>query len=1498
MRTPTSLPLTVLQEQFWFREMMSPGARAHILTALLIWTGRLEEERLRRAVRGLADRHPSLRMRVAGGDASTWAEIEPRVDIDIAFLEAADVGFDGLGFELPLKVRDALAGTPFDLERGPIFRMRVYRFDDGLHAVALAIHHIAADGWSVGLIARDLGQLYLSGETPRPAGAGVSIGLGPRAGPLSSRKLDFWKKALDGAEPLLNLPAARPRPPVRRGVGAVHVCTIDAPIAAAVDALANERGATVFTVCAAAAAALLGRLTGKRDIVVGVPLTNRGGFGEDEVVGLFANALPIRLCFDGETNFADFVDATRAALVRALFYQDVPFERIVRAINPPRDAGQHPVFQVVFNHFDFREPAFTCGDFTIGLWPALHGGAGFDVELHFVEHAGGLAALINYDSDLFDAPQVERWASDFTSLLEAFVADPGQRVAEASAAAPEPRAAPAARAAAAAAKTFGTLHERVLEQAVRCPEAIAAECEGRTISYRELVRNAAAVAARLEALGAGPDRFVPVYLERSIDLVVAILGVLMAGAAYVPIDPSQPPDRVAFILDDVDAVAVVTEPSLESRLPPDGPARVQVGDPSAECEAAPALRLATGNNYAYCIYTSGSQGKPKGVIVRHRNATRLFSSTHGWFGFGDRDVWTMFHSHAFDFSVWEIFGALLYGGRLVIVPQHIARTPEAFLALLREAQVTVLNQTPSAFQQLLAAARSDPHGCDLPALRLVIFGGEALNLAMLKPWFEMVGDRGARLVNMYGITETTVHVTYKPIGRALLDGPPISPIGVPIGDLDVHVLDSAMRPVPAGAAGEIYVGGAGVAAGYLKRDELTAERFLADPFSSDPGARLYRSGDLARLNAEGELEYLGRADDQIKLRGHRIEPAEIEAALADCPDVAAAAVRAVGSGADKRLVAWVAPQPGHRPGAAALRSHLEARLPPYMIPADIVLVEKFPLTVNGKLDWNRLPVPDRGQALREGRYEPPATAVEAALARLWEEILEVPRIGRDDNFFAAGGDSIRAAQCVRAARLAGLPVSVADVFRHQTVRALAAASSAAAGLGSDHRPADLAYADFPLPGGPPDFVEAYPLTGMQRLMVKQYAANADHGEGVYHAQQAFRIRDDAPSPHALQAALQAMVDSEPVLRTRFLRDEGGCLYQAVRRRWSVDLAFEDLTPLAAAEREQRLLDWRRGDRRRPFGIGGEEPLVRFAFFHLAPDMFEFAMAIHHAIDDGWGNNVFLQRLFELYAAAKAGPLEPLAPVTNVFREYVAIEREGLERKSGEAFWSSLQLPVRCAEEKPGSHRGQAGSMTRMIEREVVESARRFARTLGVTLKAVFLQAFIDILAEHGGGINPTVGMVANGRTDRLSDPFHSLGLFWNLVPLRNPAVGGSWRHRVDAAHRRLGDIEAHATVPLDRIRALHGGSELFQATFNFVNFHNSFTLPPGLDLAAAWWHDRFHYPLNLLVALDRSHGAVRLQAEYVGGRFADDAVEAMLSGIERIVTEQCSVDAEVAHERV
>ncbi|MEI2348471.1 amino acid adenylation domain-containing protein, partial [Pseudomonas aeruginosa] len=610
-------------------------------------------------------------------------------------------------------------------------------------------------------------------------------------------------------------------------------------------------------------------------------------------------------------------------------------------------------------------------------------------------------------TDLFDASTVERLAGHWRNLLRGIVANPRQRLGELPLLdAPERRQTlsewnPAQRECA----VQGTLQQRFEEQARQRPQAVALILDEQRLSYGELNARANRLAHCLIARGVGADVPVGLALERSLDMLVGLLAILKAGGAYLPLDPAAPEERLAHILDDSGVRLLLTQGHLLEHLPRQAGVEVLaidglVLDGYAESDPLPTL---SADNLAYVIYTSGSTGKPKGTLLTHRNALRLFSATEAWFGFDERDVWTLFHSYAFDFSVWEIFGALLYGGRLVIVPQWVSRSPEDFYRLLCREGVTVLNQTPSAFKQLMAVACSADMATQQPALRYVIFGGEALDLQSLRPWFQRFGDRQPQLVNMYGITETTVHVTYRPVSEADLEGGLVSPIGGTIPDLSWYILDRDLNPVPRGAVGELYIGRAGLARGYLRRPGLSATRFVPNPFPGGAGERLYRTGDLARFQADGNIEYIGRIDHQVKVRGFRIELGEIEAALAGLAGVRDAVVLAHDGVGGTQLVGYVVADSAEDAERLreSLRESLKRQLPDYMVPAHLMLLERMPLTVNGKLDRQALPQPDA--SLSQQAYRAPGSELEQRIAAIWSEILGVERVGLDDNFFELGG---------------------------------------------------------------------------------------------------------------------------------------------------------------------------------------------------------------------------------------------------------------------------------------------------------------------------------------------------------------------------------------------------------------------------------------------------------------------------------------------------------------
>jgi amino acid adenylation domain-containing protein len=781
----------------------------------------------------------------------------------------------------------------------------------------------------------------------------------------------FWQQQLAGAPPAVELPFDRPR---LAGRGDDRACiTLELP-ASLLDRLAplDAKDDGLFLTALAVFQVLLHRYTRQEDLLVGCRVEHA--------------AIVLRTDLSGDPTFLELRQRSANMLHAARLHAD--------------GVDALPPMQVVFT--DEPTPA-EC-----------------DLALEWTNNAGQPRARFHYRTDLFDAATIDRLAGHYRVLLEGIAADPDRPISAL------PLLTEAERRQ--LLQTWNPhadfpsdicLHSWFEAQVDRTPEAQALICDGRTLTYRELNQRANQLAHYLRKHEAAPDVLIGLYLERSLDLIVGLLGVLKAGAAYLPIDRAYPPDRAAFMLEDSQAPVLLTQASLAARASEQTAALARAADSvhvvcldtdwdaiARESAANPANET-TPDHLAYAIYTSGSTGNPKGVLVSHRNVARLFTATQPWYGFGADDVWTLFHSIAFDFSVWEIWGALLYGGRLVVIPYDVSRQPAQFYELLAGERVTVLNQTPSAFYQLIRV--EEERGAKDLALRLVIFGGEALELQSLKPWFDRHGDERPQLVNMYGITETTVHVTYRPLRRQDLDEAPGSVIGTPIPDLQVYVLDRHQQPVPLGVPGEMYVGGAGLARGYLNRAELTAQRFPEAPFGDRPEARLYRSGDLARRLPGGDLQYLGRIDHQVKIRGFRIELGEIEAALARHPAVREAVVVArKEANGNHRLIGYVVPSQAAAPAVRDLRRFLKERLPEYMVPAALVVLDKLPLSPNGKVDRKALPAPGPERPELGQPLVAPRDDIERRLTRIWEEVLEIQPIGVRDDFFELGAHSLQA----------------------------------------------------------------------------------------------------------------------------------------------------------------------------------------------------------------------------------------------------------------------------------------------------------------------------------------------------------------------------------------------------------------------------------------------------------------------------------------------------------
>ncbi|QHM19370.1 Dimodular nonribosomal peptide synthase [Bacillus subtilis] len=1057
---PEKIPLSFAQRRLWFLHCLEGPSPTYNIPVAVRLSGELDQGLLKAALYDLVCRHESLRTIFPESQGTSYQHI---LDADQAHpeLHVTEIAEKELSDRLAEAVRYS-----FDLAAEPAFRAELFVIGPDEYVLLLLVHHIVGDGWSLTPLTRDLGTAYAArchGRSPEWAPLAVQYAdyalwqqelLGNEDNPnsLIAGQLAFWKETLKNLPDQLELPTdySRPAEPSHDG-DTIHF-RIEPELHKRLQELARANRVSLFMVLQSGLAALLTRLGAGTDIPIGSPIAGRNDDALGDLVGLFINTLVLRTDTSGDPSFRELLDRVRKVNLAAYDNQDLPFERLVEVLNPARSRATHPLFQIMLAFQNTPDAELHLPDMESSLRINSVGSAKFDLTLEISEDRladgtpNGMEGLLEYSTDLFKRETAQALADRLMRLLEAAESDPDEQIGNLDILAPEERSSMVTDWQSVSEKIpHACLPEQFEKQAALRPDAIAVVYEDQALSYAELNERANRLARFLISEGVGPEQFVALALPRSLEMAVGLLAVLKAGAAYLPLDPDYPADRIAFMLKDAQPAFIMTNTKAANHIPPvENVPKIVLDDPelAEKLNTYPAENPKNKDrtqplsplNTAYVIYTSGSTGVPKGVMIPHQNVTRLFAATEHWFRFSSDDIWTMFHSYAFDFSVWEIWGPLLHGGRLVIVPHHVSRSPEAFLRLLVKEGVTVLNQTPSAFYQFMQAEREQPDLGQALSLRYVIFGGEALELSRLEDWYNRHPENRPQLINMYGITETTVHVSYIELDRSMAALRANSLIGCGIPDLGVYVLDERLQPVPPGVAGELYVSGAGLARGYLGRPGLTSERFIADPFGP-PGTRMYRTGDVARLRADGSLDYVGRADHQVKIRGFRIELGEIEAALVQHPQLedAAVIVREDQPG-DKRLAAYVIPSE-ETFDTAELRKYAAERLPDYMVPAAFMTMKELPLTPNGKLDRKALPAPDFAAAVT-GRG--PRTPQEEILCDLFMEVLHLPRVGIDDRFFDLGGHSLLAVQLMSRIREAlGVELSIGNLFEAPTVAGLA-----------------------------------------------------------------------------------------------------------------------------------------------------------------------------------------------------------------------------------------------------------------------------------------------------------------------------------------------------------------------------------------------------------------------------------------------------------------------------
>ncbi|MEA2694508.1 MAG: hypothetical protein QOJ16_3895, partial [Acidobacteriota bacterium] len=1299
-------------------------------------------------------------------------------------------------------------------------------------------HHIVCDGWSMGVLVREIAALYATALAGRPSPLPdlpwqyADFALWQRqllAGPEVERQLAWWRERLAGAPEALALPTDRPRPVVQSFRGGREAVILPAALAAAVERRSQEAGATPFMTLLAAFQALLSRWSGQEDVTVGSPIAGRRRPEVEGLIGFFVNTLALRLDLSGRPAFRDLLSRVRELAVAAYEHQDLPFERLVEALRPERQLARSPLFQVMFALQNAPAAPLSLPGLDLAVVPVELGVARFDLTFALREGEGRLAGGIEYNRDLFDPPTVARLARHFETLLAAALADPGRAIAELPLLTEEERhqalhewndlAEDYPRA--------GFVHERIAARAAAEPEATALWLDGRRMSYGELRRRSARIGRHLRDLGVGPDQPVGIAVERSFAMVAALLGIWEAGGAYVPLDPALPAERLAFMMADAGVRVVLTQAALAA-LPELGIRQLPIEDLwESEPEPSPPPAAPTlPEQAAYVIYTSGSTGQPKGVLVSHRAlANRLLFAAH--LDLGEGVGFLHKTSINFDASLTEIFAPLLMGGPVILARPGGEREPAYLAGLLREHRLPTASFTVAMLAALLAEG-SALAACD--DLRVVLAGGEAMPLDLPA---RLHAQSPAVLRNRYGPTETTISVTSwrcddQERGRSV-------PIGRPIAGAAIYLLDRDLQPVPAGISGELYVGGPGLARGYLARPELTAEKFTPHPFGAERGERLYRTGDLARFRPDGAIEFVGRTDSQVKIRGFRVELGEIEAALARHPALTEVAVvdRADPGSGSQRLVAYYVPRPAGEPTVGELQAFLAGLLPGYMVPAAFVRLEAIPVTPTGKTDRKALPepAPDRsGQT--EDAWEAPRTPVEELLAGIWAELLDVSRVGRGESFFELGGHSLLATRLVSRLREAlGVELPLKAVFETPTLAGMADLVEAVRHAGDIDG----------LPAAPP--IRPLPRTRDLPLSFAQerlwFLEQLDPGSAAYNLPAAVRFTGRLAVP-ALAGALGAIVARHETLRTRFVTVEGRPV-QAIAPSANFSLPTVDLTalPAPAREGEARLLT--REDARRPFDLAAG-PLVRAALLRLGTREHLVLLCFHHIVSDGWSMGVLVRELGTLYV----GESLPALPVQ--YADYAVWQREWLagEVLAAELAWwrerlagapAVLALPTDRL--RPPVQKFRGGSVPFTLPAEVTAGLSHLCRRRGVT-PFMALLAGLDVLLWRGSGQEDlVVGSPVANRTRREIEGL--IGFFVNSLALRADLAGEpSFTQLLAQVREQALGAYAHQDLPFEKLvetlapeRSL-AHAPLFQVFLVLQNTQNTPAgklLLPGLEIA-------------------------------------------------------------------
>ncbi len=1454
------LPLSFAQQRLWFLTQLEGMSETYHIPLALRLHGRLDRQALQHSLDALYARHESLRSRFITREDRPQVQILPANGLPLAFhdLRRHPAQADTL-------CRQA-ATQPFDLTQGPLVRAALIRLADEEHLFLLTCHHIVSDGWSTGILLRELGALYGAfrrGDAdplPLPTLQYPDYAAWQRRYLTPERlaaQAQYWRETLSGAPALLTLPTDRPRPTVQSFSGGEVPIAIDAELTQALRQFSRQHGGTLFMTVLAAWSLVLARMAGQQELVIGTPEANRGRLETESLVGFFVSTLALRIDLRDDPDLPTLIARIRHTVLTARENRDLPFEQVVELVNPPRHLGYTPLFQVMLAWQDGSVRDIPLPGLQAELAGLEYSAAKFDLTLDLADTGEGISGTLNFATALFDRATAERYGVYLIQALRAMTLNNPRSVSHID-------LLPLAEREHLLHGWNRTERDYPLDQTLaalfeqqvrRTPDAIALVSGAESLSYAQLNARANRLAHALIARGVGPDRRVAVCAERGLNMVTALFGILKAGGAYVPLDPAYPGERLQYILQDADPVLLLADAAGRAAL--GEPATPQLALEAALPETLSAEnpeRRAQASHLAYVIYTSGSTGKPKGAMNEHRGVVNRLVWMQEAYGLTAADTVLQKTPFGFDVSVWEFFWPLMVGARLVMAKPEGHKDPDYLSRAIEQYGVTTLHFVPSMLQSFLADGQAATR-CD--KVVRVMCSGEALPAALVAEFYRRLPQ--AELHNLYGPTEAAVDVTAWHCSR---EADRVSvPIGRPIANTRIYLLDDHGQPVPLGAVGELYIGGVQVARGYLNRPELTAERFLSDPFA--PGGRMYRTGDVARYLANGDIEYLGRNDQQVKIRGFRIECGEIEAALATHPAVREAVVDARAVGDDKRLVAWVVPAAdvAEETLAGVLRQHLSAALTDYMVPSAWVVVAALPLSPNGKLDRRALPEPQGAQS--QAAYEAPQGEHETLLAAIWRDLLNVERVGRHDNFFELGGHSLLAVKLMAQLRRAGWGANVQTLFSTPTLSALAQAMSAQGEIeipenrilpgGASITPemlplATLSQAEIDavvaqVPGGVANVQDIYALSPLQEGILFHHLL-AEQGD-PYQLSAVLRF-DSRARLDAWLVAMQQVIDRHDILRTAFITQGVSSPVQVVWRKAELALSERRFDPADGTIWQQLAASFDPLQQRQDLT---RAPLLNFTVAQEEDGCWCALQQWHHLIGDHSTLAFMEQEVSEILAGrgAQLGAAQP-------FRNAVAQARLTLSEAEHESFFRDMLADI-SEPVLPFGLSDVHGEGRQIVSRyQALSSAlnlrlRRQARRLGVSLASLCHLAWAQVLARVSGRDAVVFGTVLLGRLQGGEGAERALGLFINTLPLRLDIDRRGAEAAAREAHVRLSGLLAHEHAPLalaQRCSGVSPGAPLFSALLNYRhNNGEAVSLPEGVSLLSA--EERTNYPFVLSV---------------------------------------------------